>query len=208
MRKAIAIGMVLALITMVFAAVPMKVSAPQVRGFAPKRGKSGGKINIIGKDLDELGTPKITFGSKEAVVTPVNPQLIRAEVPSLSVLDPNPVEVTITFDGEPPLGGLWFLYDPPGPEPIIKDFKPPMGLAWIPFSLELTGTSFMTPPGRVPNQIFLISPTDVIEGTVVAGSATDTSFIAEFPPAPAGDFEILVGFSDDSGASISGFKIT
>ena len=207
MRKAVVLGMVLALVTMVFAAVPMKVSAPELRDFAPKRGRSG-KVNIIGEDLSGI-IVKVKFGSVEAPEPEViNDKVIRVEVPPRNVLDPNPVEITVTFDGEPPLGDMWFLYDPAGPEPQITDFKPPMAIAGIPFTLELTGTDFMTPHGRVPNQIFLISPAEVIGGTVVVGTETDTSFTAEFLAATSGIYEILVGFNDGSGASAEGFEVT
>mgnify|MGYP001108500067 CR=1 FL=1 len=60
---------------------------PEVRDFAPKRGRSG-EINILGKDLDAVGNPQLAFessaGSAVSDARPVNPQHLKAQIPSLN----------------------------------------------------------------------------------------------------------------------------
>lgn len=206
MNKAITIAMVLALITLVFSAMPVKVNAAVVRNLGPKRGKPGLPVNIIGEGLAGHSI-QVKFGSAPASATAVNDKVIRTEVPQKNLLDPNPVKVTVFVDGVQVLGDIDFLYDPPGQQPVITSFEPMIVPTGTEFIITFFGTDFMTPHGRVPDQILLIG-LDLVWGTVVVSSETDTSFTADFPAvAVAGAHSIMVGFSDGSGANVDGLEV-
>ncbi len=206
MRKAITIGMVLALFTVVFATVPVKVNAAVVRNLGPKRGKPGLPVNIIGEGFAGHGI-QVKFGSAPASATAVNDKVVRTEVPQKNLLDPNPVKVTVFVDGAQVMGDIDFLYDPPGQQPIVAGFGPAIVPAETEFIITFFGTGFMTPHGRVPGQILLIG-LDIVWGIVVASSETDTSFSAVFPAVIAtGVYTIMLGFSDGSGTNVEGLEV-
>ncbi len=207
MRRLIVIGLVLALVSVVFVAVPMNVGAATVDQITPSKGKVGKTAVIHGSEL-KGGTVVVKFGKSVAQdVTVLNDRTVKVTVPNRDALDPNPVKVTVTVDGVPAMGDLEFYYDPPGPEPLITGFDPTEVMVGIPFSVMIVGTDFMTPQGRVPDQVFLFGP-GIVMGWVVGG-VTATGFVAEFPAvAFAGYYLIVVGFSDGSGASAEGFLVT
>lgn len=200
MRKKIAVGLILALVTMTFAAIPMKVNAAEVTKITPSKGKVGNTAVIHGSALSGSGFV-VKFGQSQVQdVKPLNDKAIRITIPNRHAIDANPVKVTVTIDGNPATGDLEFLYDPSGPEPIIESVYPPEAEVGAIIGLTVIGTDFMTPQGRMPDQVFLFGP-ETIQGFVI-GEATATSFNAEFPPAAIpGIYLIVVGFSDGSGAS-------
>ena len=200
MRKAIAVGIVLALASMILAAVPMKVSASSVTRITPSKGKVGNTAVIHGSELTGSSVV-VKFGQSEAQdVKPLNDKAIKVTIPNRHATDPNPVKVTVTIDGASATGDLEFLYDPPGPEPAIEGVDPSEAQVGTIIGVTVIGTDFTTPQGREPNQIFLFGP-ETIQGIIV-GSSTATSFKAEIPPAAIpGVYLIVAGFNDGSGAS-------
>lgn len=210
MRKALAIGMVFALATVALAYLPMNASAPEIRNFGPKKGKAGLPVNIHGNDFGSSNTVTVKFGSRDGIDTHVkNDQTIRTTVPERHALDPQKVKITVVLDEVSIVEDWWFEYDPPGPEPVITDVEPAAGIPHaIPSLITIIGTSFATPEGqgRVPTQIFLIGPVTVC-GWIIPDSITDTSFTAEVLVPEIGIYEIVVGFSDGSGATAEGFQI-
>jgi len=209
MRKAVSFGIVLALVTMVFAALPMNVAAAEVRNFGPKKGKAGLPVNIHGEGFSSSQTIKVTFGSRDGIDTRVkNDQTIRTTVPERYALDPKKVKITVIIDGVTIEEDLWFEYDPAGPEPVITEVEPAEGIPHaIPSLITISGRNFTTPKGqgRTPTQIFLIGPVTV-DGWIIPETVTDTSFTAEILVPEIGIYEIAIGFSDGSGASAQGFK--
>lgn len=121
----------------------------QANNYAPKRGKSG-SINIVGEDLDKLQSPVVAFSGQESAGTPVNSQLVKADVPSL----PDGVyllKLKGTVDGqafEQVLGG--YTVGPPVTglvcDKVYPEMVPPAGMVTI----YILGNGFLA-EGRAPN---------------------------------------------------------
>ena len=206
MRKEIVAGMIIALIAIAFAVMPMNVDAPGSTSITPSKGKVGNVAVIHGTGFDG-GAVTVTFGRAEAKDVKVpNNKTVKVTIPAKDVRDPDPVPVKVTVDGVL-AGEVPFSYKIIGPEPQITAFIPWGVPAGMEFDLEIVGTDFTTQQGRKPDQVLLVGP-DTIWGSVIADSSTDTAFTAAFPLAAIiGSYEILVGFTDGSGASAEGFEI-
>lgn len=206
MREAVAFGVVLALITIVFATVPMRVSAPIITKITPSKGMVGKPAIIHGTDL-RGSTLVIKFGRSEAQeIESLNDKAIKVTIPNKDARDPDPLTVTVTVDGVP-AGEVPFSYKIIGAEPVVKNYGPKQGTAGLPVNIVIEGTDFTTPQGRKPDQIFLFGP-DTIQGMVDATSVTAASFIAGFdlpPSAILGSYLVVIGFSDGSGVTAEGF---
>ncbi|UCE28722.1 MAG: IPT/TIG domain-containing protein [Candidatus Bathyarchaeota archaeon] len=205
MRKAIAFGIALALVTMVFASTLTNAYAANVDSITPSKGKIGNVAVIHGNGL-KGGAIKVKFGSADPVpATASSDKVGKCTIPNKHATDPDPVPIKIFVDGVLVSDDLTFEYDPAGPEPMITDFTPPEVMIGTDFSIEIAGTNFMTPHGRIPDQIVLIGP-EAIWGWHEVFS--DTGLTAKFPGATIpGEYEIVVGFSDGSGASAEGFRV-
>lgn len=207
MKNRLAIFMALTLVTIVFASMPMNVNAARVDSITPSKGKVGHTAVVHGEGF-KGGAVTVKFGSADLVPASVpTDKVAKITIPNKAATDPDPVPVKLFVDDVLVPGDITFEYDPAGPEPMIIGYSPPSALIGEDFSIVVEGTDFMTPHGRVPDQIVLMGP-DVIWGSVDFSTATDTSLAAGFPPAAIpGDYEILVGFSDGSGASAEGFIV-
>lgn len=207
-RKALAVGMALALVSMMFAVLPMKASAAHVDSITPSRGMVGKPAIIHGSGL-KAGPVVVRFGSVPAdEVEVLNDKTIKVTIPQKDARDPDPLPVKVDVDGQP-AGELLFSYKILGPAPVITDFDPLSVPASIEFSVDIMGADFTTPQGRKPYQLFLVSLTGVaiIEGWVIPESVTETSLMAKFPAAIPDEYSILVGFTDGSGANAEGFEV-
>lgn len=204
MRKALAVGMALALVTVAFVAIPMKVNAPNITQITPSKGMVGKPTIIHGSQL-KGNTVTVRFGEAEARdVKSLNDKAIKVTIPVKNALDPDPLMVTVTVDGVS-AGEIPFSYRIIGAEPVVKNFGPKQGKAGLPISVAVEGTDFTTPQGRKPYQVFLFGP-ETILGIIDDNTVTATSFTTEFWPATPGFYLIVVGFSDGSGASAEGFE--
>lgn len=209
MRKAVVIVTILALVTMVFAALPMNVSAATVEKITPKQGKVNNMAVVHGSGFRGASVA-VLFGSRPAsdVKIPGNSdKQIACSIPSRDPLEPSmTVKVTVLVDGVPANGDLSFTYDPPGPEPTITDFNPKSVMAGTEFDMEITGTNFMTPHGRFPDQAALVGP-DILWASII--SYNDTYILVRGPPAfvPSPSYMILVCFPCGSAANAEGFEI-
>lgn len=199
--------MAMALSALVLTVMLRNVTAPSVRSITPSKGRVGNTAVIHGEGF-RGATVAVKFGNATVQDMDIpNDKTIKVTIPTRDARDPDPVLVTITVNGLP-AGEAPFSYKIIGPEPHIGSFVPLSVPAEIAFSLEIMGTDFVSPQGRLPDQILLIGP-ETIWGWIVTGSITEASFTAEFPAATlAGDYEIVVGFSDGSGASAEGFAVT
>lgn len=199
--------MALALFAMVLTVVPLNASAPSVRSITPSKGKVGNTAVIHGEGF-QGGTVTVKFGSAAVQDMDIpNDKTIKVTIPNRDARDPDPVTVTVTVNGVP-AGESPFSYKIIGPEPQIISFVPLSVPAGIEFSLEIVGTDFTSAQGRMPDQVLLIG-LETIWGWIIPESVTETSFATEFPATTlAGDYEIVVGFSDGSGASAEGFVVT
>jgi len=208
-RKALAIGMALALVSMMFVVLPMKASAAHVDSITPSRGMVGKPAIIHGSEL-KAGPVVVLFGSVPAdEVHVLNDKTLKVTIPQKDARDPDPLPVKVDVDGQP-AGELLFSYKILGPAPVITDLDPSSVPASIEFSEGIMGTDFTTPKGRKPYQLFLVSVTgvEIIEGWVIPVSITETRFMAKFPAATPDKYSILVGFTDGSGANVEGFEVT
>ncbi len=208
-RKALAIGMALALVSMMFVVLPMKASAAHVDSITPSRGMVGKPAIIHGSEL-KAGPVVVLFGSVPAdEVHVLNDKTLKVTIPQKDARDPDPLPVKVDVDGQP-AGELLFSYKILGPAPVITDLDPSSVPASIEFSEGIMGTDFTTPQGRKPYQLFLVSVTgvEIIEGWVIPVSITETRFMAKFPAATPDKYSILVGFTDGSGANVEGFEVT
>jgi hypothetical protein len=205
MRRTLAIGIALAMATIVLIAVPLKVWAPAVSGITPKSGKVGHTAVIHGSGFKGAGV-EIKFGEAKAEKVDINSdRVIRCTVPPKHPLDIffniDPVPVTVTIDGIL-VGEVQFSYKTQKPEPVITSFDPPFAVEGTEFTIMMYGTGLMTPQGRVPDRAFLIGP-EVVEAAVFAESESVMG-VEPSPFMPVGSYEILVSFSDGSGAVAEG----
>lgn len=205
MRRPRAIGMVLAMATIVLVAVPLEVWAPVVSGITPRSGKVGHTAVIHGDGL-KGSSIVIKFGDAQAENVDVpSDRVIRCTVPPKHPLDIffniDPVPVTVTIDGIL-IGEAQFSYKTQKPEPAITSFDPQFAVEGTEFTIMMYGTGFMTPQGRVPDQAFLIGP-EAVEAAVFAESESVMG-VEPSPFMPVGSYEILISFSDGSGAVAEG----
>lgn len=166
-----------------------------VEEFAPKRGKAGSTVNILGSGFDALTNPRAAFGATESSAALQNPQHLKTTVPSLPdgvfalrlKADNAPDELIGGFNVGPPINGL--VLNSVFPDTITKS-----GGA----TLYITGNGF-TEGGRTS------TPTVLFNGSAArTGDTRDNSLIlvASTPSsdeagAAGGDtVEVKVTFSD------------
>jgi hypothetical protein len=208
MRKAVAIGVVLALATLVFIATPLKVWSPSIDMIKPEHGKAG-HVTIIHGDGFTGANVEVKFGTAKADKADViSDKVIRTTVPPKHPLDiffnVDPVPVMVTVDGVS-IGEMPFSYKIQKPEPVITGFDPKFVVVGTEFTIMVYGTSFTTAQGRVPDQVFLIGP-EVVEATILECDAcTCLMGVEPSPFYPTGYYEILISFSDGSGAVAEGY---
>jgi len=188
-------------------------AAPMVSRVSPAAGQVGNVVVLEGSGLagDHL---EVTFG-RAAALTLVNPggsdRVLRLLVPNkIDPRDPDTVTVDVRVDGVEaivPSGGLRFTYSIPQPSPRISDYTtgdpahPKTVLAGLPFVVTLTGANFML--ARRAPQRCIASGDDSQESEGVIGTSSDTGVVCSFPGlGMAGDYELLIAFSDGSGAGI------
>jgi len=197
MRKAVTVGIIFVLVTMVFAAIPMKANAASVEMIRPERGKSGHVAIIHGEGLTGEQIT-VRFGEADAYdVKAVNPRLLKVRIPNRFALDPERVKVTVIVGGVPVGGDLWFEYRVREPYPTITHFNPELVGAPA-FSVTIYGTDFTTPQGRKPSEIYFFGEGPGGGGEIEIATVTTTSFTAWCDDVETGEYQIFVGFSDDT----------
>lgn len=202
MRKAVVVGVVLALVTMAFAAMPMEVSAPSVTRITPSKGMVGKTLVVHGSDL-RGNNIVVRFGTAKAQEgEPINDKAIKVTIPNKNALDPDPIKVTVTVDGVS-AGEVPFSYKILGAEPAVTNYGHKQGKLGLQINVMIEGTDFTTPQGRKPDQIFLFGP-ETIQGIIDTSNVTATDFAAWFDLPPTkipGVYLVVVGFSDGSGVT-------
>lgn len=183
---------------------------PIARTLTPKKGKVGNTAVVHGDAL--AGNPlEVKFG--QAAANAGNPggdaENIKCDIPVKDPRDPDTVTVTVKVGGveaQYPAGPLTFDYNIPQPAPTISDYKAGDGTKSVKqnagFTLVLSGANFII-PGRVPQRCIAVGG-DTETSLNIVGTATATQVTFYFPGlSVAGDYSLVVGFSDGSGASIA-----
>jgi hypothetical protein len=186
------------------------VPAATVNKITPGKGKVGNTAVVHGSGFSG-GVVTVKFGrslAHDVVVPGGADRLIRLKVPLRDALDPNPVNVTVLVNGVPAEGAtLTFEYNPAGLQPVINSIDPSVVPPNVPFSVTVLGDNFTTNTGRAPSQVYLIQ-SDFVQQGFLSGGHTGSAFSANFQPiGPLGFYELVVGFSDGSGASLYGFQV-
>jgi len=188
-------------------------AAPMVNRVSPAAGQVGNIVALEGSGLagDHL---EVTFGRAAALQllnSGGSDRVLRLLVPNkVDPRDPDTVTVGVKVDGVEaivPSGGLRFTYSIPQPSPGITDYttdnpaNPKTVSPDLPFVVTLTGANFML-ARRVPQRCIARGDGGQ-ESEGVVGPSSDTSVSCSFPGVETvGDYELLIAFSDGSGAGI------